>query len=215
MAEELVMNVKSNIKGVTKDTKKWGDSIKDVSNNLGFQKKILIEMEKELIDLQKAQTKLTPWQNSLSGTTKKIKKQKLEIKDQKNAIKMMSQEQKNSTAQTKKATVAQKDQNKETKEGIGSFTMFGVSLNGVKAAFGKIIPAAKAMFGSIKAGLISTGIGAFVILIASLFSYFKNTQRGAEMLERAMAGLGAVVDVVTDLFSSVGETIVNTYGVST
>jgi hypothetical protein len=100
---------------------------------------------------------------------------------------------------------------KDASSAAGEFRVMGVSLNGVKAAFGKIIPMAKAMFGTIKAGIISTGIGALLIAVVSLFSYFKNTQRGAEMLERAMAGLGAIVSVVTDLFSSVGETIVGAF----
>jgi hypothetical protein len=91
------------------------------------------------------------------------------------------------------------------------FKVMGVSLNSVKASFVSAGKTAKAMFGSIKAGLISTGIGGFLIIIGSLVSYFKNTKRGAEMLERALAGVGAVVSVITDLFSSVGEVIVSAF----
>ena len=115
------------------------------------------------------------------------------------------------TKDTDKMADSLDDLNKEAKDSIGNFTLMGVSLNGVKAAFGKVIPMAKAMFGSIKAGLISTGIGAFVVLIGSLISYFTQTKRGAEFLKQAMAGLGAVVSVVTDLFSSVGEEAVSAF----
>lgn len=111
----------------------------------------------------------------------------------------------------KKAKGNQKDLNKEAKDSIGNFTMFGVSLNGVKTAFGKIIPMAKGMFGSIKAGLISTGIGAFLVLIGSLIAYFKSTKDGAEKLERAMAGFGAVVSVITDRLSTFGKVIVSAF----
>ena len=83
----------------------------------------------------------------------------------------------------------------------------GVSLNGVKKAFAGAAVTAKGMFGSIKAGLISTGIGAFVVLIGSLVSYFTNTKRGADKLSTAFAGIGAAVDVVTDRISRVGEII--------
>ena len=100
---------------------------------------------------------------------------------------------------------------KDAKSAAGEFKVMGISLNGVKAGFASAAVTAKGMFGSIKAGLISTGIGAFVVLIGSLVSYFTNTKRGAEMLERAMAGLGAVVSVVTDLFSSVGEAAVGAF----
>ena len=100
---------------------------------------------------------------------------------------------------------------KDASNAASEFKVMGVSLNGVKKGFASAAVTAKGMFGSIKAGLISTGIGAFVVLIGSLVSYFTNTKRGAEMLERAMAGLGAVVSVVTDLFSSVGEAAVGAF----
>jgi|13_taG_2_1085334.scaffolds.fasta_scaffold04898_4 hypothetical protein len=110
--------------------------------------------------------------------------------------------------QVKKNT---EDTGDAAKEAAGNFSIMGVSLNGVKAAFGKIIPLSKAMFGSIKAGLISTGIGAFVIAIGSLISYFTNTKKGAEQLQRIFKGFGAAVAVLTDRFSAVGETIVNAF----
>ena len=103
------------------------------------------------------------------------------------------------------------DVSKDASSAAGEFKLMGVSLNGVKAGFASAGKSAKAMFGTMKAGMISSGIGILVLAVASLFSYFKNTKRGAEMLERAMAGLGAVVSVVTDLFSSVGETMVNAF----
>jgi hypothetical protein len=87
----------------------------------------------------------------------------------------------------------------------------GVSLNGVKKAFASAAVTAKGMFGSIKAGLISTGIGAFLVLIGSLVAYFKSTKDGAEKLERAMAGFGAVVSVITDRLSTFGEVIVSAF----
>ncbi len=96
---------------------------------------------------------------------------------------------------------------KDAKTAAGEFKVMGVSLNGVKAGFISAGASAKAMFGSIKAGLISTGIGAFVVLIGSLVSYFTNTKRGADQLATAFTGIGAAVDVITDRISRVGEII--------
>ena len=115
------------------------------------------------------------------------------------------------TKDTDKMADSLEDVNKEAKDGIGNFTLMGVSLNGIKTAMGRVIPMAKAMFGSIKAGLISTGIGAFVVLIGSLVAYFTQTKRGADLLKQGMAALGAVVSVLTDLFSSVGEKAVSAF----
>lgn len=58
------------------------------------------------------------------------------------------------TKDTDKMADSLDDVNKEAKAGVGNFTLMGVSLNGVKNSFAKIIPTAKLMFGSLKAGLI-------------------------------------------------------------
>ena len=100
---------------------------------------------------------------------------------------------------------------KGASEAAGNISIMGVSLNSVKAGFMSVGRTAKAMFGSIKAGIISTGIGALLIAVVSLVSYFTNTKRGADLLKKAMAGLGAVMSVVTDLFSKGGEIMVNAF----
>lgn len=96
---------------------------------------------------------------------------------------------------------------KDAKGLVSEFEVMGVSLNSVKNSFAKIIPTAKAMFGSIKAGLISTGIGAFVVAIGSLVSFFLNTKDGAEKLEVALKSVGAAVNVIVDRVSNFGRIV--------
>lgn len=96
---------------------------------------------------------------------------------------------------------------KDAKNAAAEFKIMGVSLNSVKAGFLSAGKQAKTMFASVKAGLISTGIGAFLVAIGSLVSYFTNTKRGADQLEKALAGMGAVVDVLVDRFSKFGEVL--------
>lgn len=62
-----------------------------------------------------------------------------------------------------------------------------------------------------KVAIISTGIGALVIALGSLVSYFTKTQAGIEMASKAMAGLGAIVNVIIDRLSKVGSAIVNLF----
>jgi hypothetical protein len=100
---------------------------------------------------------------------------------------------------------------KDASSAASEFKIMGVTLNGVKKAFASAAVTAKGMFSSIKAGLISTGIGAFVVLVGSLIAYFKSTKDGAEKLERAMAGFGAVVSVITDRLSTFGKVIVSAF----
>ena len=87
------------------------------------------------------------------------------------------------------------------------FRVMGVSLNDVKNGFRSVGSFAKKSFSTIKAGIASTGIGVFVLAVGSLVSYFTNTKRGADQLDRALTAFGATVDVLTDRFSRMGEAI--------
>jgi len=104
-----------------------------------------------------------------------------------------------------------KKQKKENEELIGNMSLFGISIKSVKASFMTMGKTAKLAFSSIKAGLISTGIGAFVVAIGGLVSYFSNTKRGSEELRVAMGFLGGVFDKLMDSLIVVGEFMVKLF----
>jgi len=81
----------------------------------------------------------------------------------------------------------------------GALTAFQGIVGGVK----------KAIIGikGFRSVVISTGIGALVVAVGSLVAYFTQTQKGAEKLEIAMAGLKIVFAKITDVASSFGEKI--------
>ena len=60
---------------------------------------------------------------------------------------------------------------------------------------------------SFKIALASTGIGLLVIAVGSLVAYFTQTQKGAEKIEIAMAGVKIVFAKLTDVASDLGEKI--------
>ena len=100
---------------------------------------------------------------------------------------------------------------KDAAAAAGEFKVMGVSLNSVKASFVSAGRQAKIMFGSIKAGIMSTGIGALLIAFTSLLSFFTKTKKGAELLEVAFAGVGAAVNVIVDRVSKLGGAIVKLF----
>ena len=99
------------------------------------------------------------------------------------------------------------DVSKDASSLAGEFKIMGVSLNSVKAGFSSVATTAKASFATIRAGIMSTGIGALLIAVTSLISYFTNTKRGADKLAQTFTAMGAVVDVLQDRLSKVGEAI--------
>lgn len=64
---------------------------------------------------------------------------------------------------------------------------------------------------SFRTAMISSGVGALVVAVGSLVAYFTKTRRGAEMLEKATASLGAVFNVLTDMAVGLGEQIVGVF----
>ena len=210
MAEELYLDVKTNIGQVTKDTKDYKKSLEQVNEEINLQTKYIIAQEKELIKLKAKQDAIPKggWVAGMDKLNDKIKETTADLNLEKNALKGLQQEQKEATKEVKKHKDAQKENNKESKESIADFKVMGVSLNGVKKGFAKVIPTAKAMFGTIKAGMISTGIGALVVGVMALIQSFKRSEKGQEKFQRIMAGIGAVTSQVLDLFADLGETII-------
>ena len=130
---------------------------------------------------------------------------------------------------------------KESKELVDNFGFFGVTIGDVKSKFaelkrimltqlkaiglqaklaavsfrqmfgGKMAAGAKNLFRIIKAGIVSTGIGALVVAFGSLASYLTSTKEGAEKLEKALGKIGAAVSVFRDRLSGLGKIISNVF----
>lgn len=115
------------------------------------------------------------------------------------------------TAEEKKRLSQLKETEKEQKDLIDSMGIFGMTVGGLKANFKGMRVAAGLAFNSIKAGLIATGIGAFLVAIGSLVSYFTQTKKGAEQLEVVLATLGAAFKVITDRFATFGSAILKVF----
>ena len=92
-------------------------------------------------------------------------------------------------------------------QAVGGLKAKAAALKGVTAASAGTSKALKVL----RLAIIGTGIGALIIALTSVISFFTKTQRGADLVSKSMAGLGAVVDVIVDRFSAFGETLVNVF----
>ena len=66
----------------------------------------------------------------------------------------------------------------------------------------------KTTFNAIKVGIASTGIGLLVLALGSLVSYFTQSQKGADKLKVAFAGIGAAISVLVDRLTTFGGGLV-------
>ena len=217
MSNEVIeLEIKANVKPATKQVDEFTESVdnakdaqKELNEQISIQNKVLNDLEKELVELKAQQDKIPKgaFYAGMADLNKKIKETEKNLKLEKIGLKDLENQQKDNNRALKEQAKDLKEVNKEATDSIGNFRVMGVSLNGVKSAFGKIIPIAKAMFGTIKAGILSTGIGALLIAFGSLVTYFTSTKRGADQLSVILAGLGAAFNVVRDRIVLVGEAI--------
>lgn len=59
----------------------------------------------------------------------------------------------------------------------------------------------------LRVAMIALPIGALVVAISSLTTFFTRSERGANAFDRVLAAVGATIDVVLDRFASLGEAI--------
>ena len=82
-------------------------------------------------------------------------------------------------------------------------------MTGGAVTFGKQLLASTGMgakgFKILRTAIISTGVGALVVAVGTLVSYFTNTQRGADKVNKVFKAIGATVDVLVDRLSTFGE----------
>lgn len=57
----------------------------------------------------------------------------------------------------------------------------------------------------LKTAMISTGIGALVVAFGTLITFLTKTQRGMDGVSKIMSSIGAIIDVVIDRVSNLGE----------
>ena len=198
--EELILDVKTNIGKTAKATKDWAKELEEVNEQIVIQDKVILDLEKELLKLKKIQDSIPKgsFYAGMPALNKQIAKTTAELKSEKLGLKDLKNQQKEATAETKKFNKAQKETNTQAEDSIGNFELMGVSINKLKKAFRQIIPTIKAMFGTIKAGIASTGIGALVLAVVSLTQAFKRSEEGQERFQRIMAGIGACLLYTSD-----------------
>ena len=105
---------------------------------------------------------------------------------------------------TNKKTDALNDTMASATEAVDKYT--GGAASGFKAMVGGVQTAIKAM-GTLRGALIATGLGALVVVLGSLFTYFTQTSRGADKFAEIMGGVSAAVKVVIDRVVGLGESL--------
>lgn len=203
MAQVIAIEVNAKTSEAKKNLEALNDTIAE-------QAKITAEFRKELVETQ----------NKLAETSKKnlaarkellAKEQQLKvaIKEQGAALTELRAKRTLASRDLKKINENLKEQNQQTK----SLVALGDQLTGgLFSAFNKGVSSIKSVslaFNGLRAAIISTGIGALIVALGTLISYFTQTQRGIDLVDKTLAGLKAGFDVIIDRVSMFGEGLWN------
>lgn len=94
-------------------------------------------------------------------------------------------------------------------------SQFAKMLNGdLKAGWTAVTHGGNAFVGVmklVKTAIAATGIGALIVLLGSLIAVFSKTQKGVELFGKAMASVGAFVDVLVDRLSMFGDAVIKIF----
>jgi hypothetical protein len=91
---------------------------------------------------------------------------------------------------------------------------FGIMDTKAGKAFKTIVDGGKKAIASlttVKGAVMATGIGALVLAVTALFQWFQKTEKGAQTLRVITAGLGQVMNELTDVVVNLGEFLFNLF----
>lgn len=103
--------------------------------------------------------------------------------------------------------------NKATQSLLGSFSQFipfGGQIQGITNKMGMLrggVGGVSSQFGILRTAIISTGIGALIVVIGSLVAMFKSSEEGQDKWNKIMKVTGVIVGNLSDILASLGEVI--------
>lgn len=102
----------------------------------------------------------------------------------------------------------------KVKEALTETGLFNQGLAGSSGGLGMLkggLGSAVKGFTTLKGAIISTGLGALVIVLGSVYQWFTKTEKGAQKLRVIMAVIGQVTDSFMDVLTNLGETLFNVF----
>ena len=222
MAKEILnLEVKTNIKGAVTEVDEFSGSVQTATQNLeelneqvSVQNKYIADQETELVRLKEIQDSIPKgaWFAGQSKLSDDIRDVTSEIRSEKDALKKLKGEQKDLAKAIRDKTSAQKKDTNSAIRGIQHFQIMGVSIRKLKYMVRGIIPTFKLLFGTIKSGIASTGIGLLLLAIVSIGTSMKKSTAGAKAFKAIMSGIGEITGAITTSLMFLGDTMLSVFG---
>ena len=222
MATEIInLEVKSNIKGAVTDVDALAKSVekanyaeKELSENIQLQNEYIADQEVELARLKAIQDSIPKggWYAGQSKLNDDIQSVTSSLRTEKAALKKLKTEQTSIAKATRASTLAQKQNTNAAIRGIQHYQIMGVSIRKLKFMIRGVIPMFKLLFGTIRTGIKSTGIGILILALISIGVSMKKSVAGGKAFKVMMEAIGAVTKAITDTLVFLGDAMLSVFG---
>lgn len=202
----------------------YNDSIRIINKTVQNQLKQEKEQEGSLRSLRAQLSNLTAEYDALSEAERKgargeeLKKSINEVTDALKGAEEETQRYYRNVGNYKEAIIEAANANIPFVEQINQMV---TAIGGLKDYFsgikGEMVAVTEGTFGLtkvlklLKVAFVSTGIGALVVALGSLVSWFTKTQKGVETANKIMGTLGATINVIIDRASKLGSALVSLF----
>jgi hypothetical protein len=217
MAEDIVTVFKADVKEYEAGLKVIQKGLKDTEGAerelLDASQRRLALMKEELADLQELRKKRDASLNPKvqSEYNKRINEAKAAIQDHAKALNVATDQLEGYTEQSKEAAARSKELGEVGGKAFALLDKATFGLAGKMVGLYKSVMTVAKGMNVLKIAIASTGIGALVLALGAVITYFTQTEKGAKMVKAAMAGIGAAVKVVVDRFGVLGEAVLELF----
>jgi hypothetical protein len=209
------------------------ESTKQKLAGLSTEEAKLLEIEKQKLAARNKELKITAaLENQELGTREKLKLKNKELRAELDKLDLTRQkgrqrlkEINTQLEKNEKALTNTSDAYVKTKRNVGNYTQGvkeGINQSGLftsqmyllqrgQAAAAAGTQILKSGFGSLRAAIISTGIGALVIGILALVSAFTSTEEGATKLQKILVPFKILFGNLKDVLIDIGDAIINAF----
>jgi len=204
MAKEVIVNVKITAQQAQKN-------IEELNKSLDASESLIDELEKELLDLNKTLEKQSGVSdkalNARVKTNKEIEKTTNKIQREKKAVRDINKERQQNNKIIKKST-------QQTADYSGVIGILDRQTGGLISGITGIttsVGAATKGFKLLRTAIISTGIGALVVAIASVAAAFSASEEGQNKFRKFFSTIQVIIGNVTDILSDFGMVLINVF----
>lgn len=202
-----------------KELKESGGTNKQAAAEIG---KLTRKIQEDSKELRLNQAAIKANDNSINGLRNSVNR----LTRERNNLNVSTKEGKKQFDQLTKTIKAQTDELKglegavgDNRRNVGNYTesiieasdqlgIFGFNIGALKGGFSSfknVLGSLTLGFKGLRGAILATGIGALILAITSLISFFTKTERGAQKLRVIIAGLQAAFGTFSDVAVALGE----------